>query len=47
MIPTWYFCQRCEVWGKGARCWSCDRSIVIRTGPLVDVHVYGTLADAG
>lgn len=44
---TPYFCPRCEVWGKRARCWCCDRSIVIRTGPPVDAHVDDTPADAG
>lgn len=41
----WYWCPRCEVWGKGSQCWSCGNVGVVRHGPLVDVHVYGTLGD--
>lgn len=37
---TPYWCPRCEVWGTGPSCWSCERTIVVRTGPLVDTMVY-------
>lgn len=37
---TSYWCPRCEVWGTGPACWSCDRTIVVRSGPLVDTQVY-------